>query len=823
MIAIPFYNIVIIAGVNIFFQKDYFNDLAGREPATGEELYFLMLKEDKKREDMTADDFYPIGICATIDTINKDGDVGIKASHRFNVKNLQVDKDNITFDTEERPEILDLTDDEREKYLNEMKSAFLKYTADNQWGVMARAYIMQWKSVGEIVSTLSAQLTITNEEKYQIMACDRESERIVLMQKAIYEFLEVTAVSSEAESAQAETNEKIYREDAIRKQIEYLQNELDEMHPENISDVRKFEKLIDESGMNETAAKEARKVLNRMKQEGQNSNEYGMLYDYLDFVTGLSWKTEAMKPIDLKKAAQILDEDHYGLKKVKNRILQQIAVMDLNKKQAGSILLFVGAPGTGKTSIGQSIARALDRKYVRVSLGGARDEAEIRGHRRTYIGAMPGRIMEGIKRSGVPNPVMVLDEIDKLSHDYSGDPGSALLEVLDPEQNDTFTDHYMNVPYDLSNVLFVCTANTLDTIPEPLLNRMEVIEFPGYTASEKFQIAKRHLIPKAMENAGIKKSQLKISDDAIRSIISDYTMEAGVRGLKKQMDTLCRVAAVKLVRGDQKSISVSPKKLREFLDMHPIRHDHVLEQKNPGIVTGLAWTSAGGEILFIETMMTKGTGKTIITGQLGDVMKESVQIAITLVKSKFPEKAELFEKNDLHVHVPEGAVPKDGPSAGITLTTALSSLVTGKAVNPEFAMTGEVSLRGLVLPIGGLPEKLMAAVRAGIKQVFIPDENVQDLDDVPDEVKAQLKIVPVHSADDVLKAVGIIEKNGKKSAGEAVKTNASAKTGETEKTNNPAKTGETVKTNDPAKTGDAEKTNNPAKTGDAEETNISKP
>ncbi|MDO4384304.1 MAG: endopeptidase La, partial [Eubacteriales bacterium] len=524
----------------------------------------------------------------------------------------------------------------------------------------------------------------------------------------------------------------------------------------------------------ETAEKEARKVLNRLKQEGQNSPESGGLYDYLDFVTSLCWKKAEPEHIDLTEAEQVLEEDHFGLEKVKHRIIQQIAVMELQKKQTGSILLFVGAPGTGKTSIGRSIARALKREYVRVSLGGVRDEADIRGHRRTYIGAMAGRIMDGIQKSGVPNPVMVLDEVDKLSSSYNGDPASALLEVLDPEQNNTFTDHYMNVPYDLSDVFFICTANSTDTIPEPLLNRMEVIQFSGYTATDKFQIAKRHLLPKAEDAMGIPADRLEISDDVIRTIISDYTQEAGVRGLKKRLDTLCRVAAVELVKksslpaeasGEKTEGKVNPEEspvvtvreedLRDYLDMRPISHDRILQKKQAGVVTGLAWTRAGGEILFIETLLTAGSGKIIITGQLGDVMKESAQIAVSLVKSMYPEKAELFEKNDIHIHVPEGAVPKDGPSAGITLTTALTSLVEDKAVSPEFAMTGEVSLRGVVTPIGGLPEKLMAAQRAGIKTVFIPKENEDDLRDVPEEVKEKLEILPVSTVQEVLVRTGL--------------------------------------------------------------------
>ncbi|MCR5162375.1 MAG: endopeptidase La, partial [Lachnospiraceae bacterium] len=720
MRAIPFYNMVFVPGVTLYFKGEYFKNITGGEAREHDEFIFLMIKEDKEREDLTADDIYPIGVSAVVESVGRDGDVEVSIINRVTFSNLHEEDGSLLLDAEVRPDILDMSDEEAEKHLNDLKAAFVRFVADNQWGMMARGYVMQWKSIGEIVTIVGSQLPITNEEKYAIMAADRISERNALMEQALYQYLELAKVSNEAESAQVSSNEKLYREDAIKKQMEYLQKELDEMHPENVSDVRRFERLIEESGMNETAKKEAVKVLGRMKHEGQNSSEYGLLYDYLDFVTGLSWKPEEMKEIDIKEAEEILDEDHYGLKKVKDRVLQQIAVMNLNRKQAGSILLFVGAPGTGKTSIGQSIAKALHRKYVRVSLGGVRDEAEIRGHRRTYIGAMPGRIMDGIRKSGVSNPVVVLDEVDKLSRDFSGDPASALLEVLDPEQNSTFTDHYMNVPYDLSGVLFLCTANSVDTIPEPLLNRMEVIEFPGYTAVEKLQIARRHLLPRAMQSTGIKSRNLKVSDEALEAIISDYTMESGVRGLKKCLDTLCRVAAVKLVRGDQKSITVSPKRLEEFLDAKPLHHDKIQESGRSGVVTGLAWTRAGGEILFIEAVFTKGSGKTIITGQLGDVMKESVQIAISLVKMMYPDSAELFAANDLHVHVPEGAVPKDGPSAGITLTSAIASLVTGKIVQPQIAMTGEVSLRGLVMPIGGLPEKLMAAQRAGVKKVFIP-------------------------------------------------------------------------------------------------------
>lgn len=751
MITLPISDLLLLPGVTFFFKKDVFPSGEITAESVGEDILFVMEKEEK--EQMTPDDFYPIGVIGAIDSVDDEGNVRVKVRERVQISDIELEKDGvITADASILPDVDDFPKEEAKALFEKMKQDILRFIKGFPWGVWARGVILHWKNVEEIGCALSSYFNITWEEKYGIIETDSKRERCKKIEEAVYEFMEVFQVGEEAEEAQKEIHEQVYRESAIKKQIELLQQQLDEMHPENISDVRKFETKIAQSGMNEEARKEAEKVLNRMKQEGKDSHEYGMLYDYLDFVTSLSWKTEEQTEINLQEAEEILDEDHYGLKKVKDRIIQQLAVMALNKKQSGSILLFVGAPGTGKTSIGQSIAKALHREYVRISLGGIRDEAEIRGHRRTYVGAMPGRIMEGMKRSKAQNPIMVLDEVDKLAKDYGGDPASALLEVLDPEQNYSFTDHYMNVPYDLSNVFFVCTANSTDTIPEPLLNRMEVIQFPGYTPVEKFHIARKHLLPKAMKAMGIKAQNLKVTDGALEKVIAEYTAESGVRGLKKQIDVLCRHAAVKLVKGEQKSITVNEKRVQEFLGQGII-HDTILKHPQPGVMTGLAWTSAGGEILFIETSFTKGSGKIIITGQLGDVMKESAQIAITLVKKRYPDKADLFKENDLHIHVPSGAVPKDGPSAGITLVTALTSLVTDTPINPEYAMTGEVSLRGGVMPIGGLPEKLMAAQRAGIKKVLIPAENERDLEEVAEEVKEKLEIVPVETVEQVMKLV----------------------------------------------------------------------
>ena len=758
MAVVPIYNRIIVPFGSIVIMNEHYTKVTGRIPNEGEKTVLILSRENLLREEFREDSFYPIGVTGVITEVNKSGYLVVRTSNRVNINEVTIYRDHtIDLDISKRKDTDPVDREEEALRLKKMKAAINSFSMQmpNGKGVMS-AFLAQWTSIGEIAAAMSPWMMNTPEEKYSVLALDSARERLDLLERMVYENLETYKINNEAESAQKEEYQKVYRESAIRRQIEYLQKELDEMHPEEVSEIRKFEIRIEESGMNETARKEADKVLNRLKQEGANSVESGILYDYLDFVTGLSWKKEKAETIDLDEAEQVLNETHYGLDKVKKRILEQIAVMNLKRMQAGSILLFVGAPGTGKTSIGQGIAQALNRKYVRVSLGGVRDEADIRGHRRTYIGAMPGRIMDGIAKSGVSNPVMVLDEVDKLSASYNGDPASALLEVLDPEQNNTFTDHYMNVPYDLSSVLFICTANSLDTVPAPLLDRMEVISFQGYTPYEKLQIAEKHLLPKAMRAVGIRSENLEVGEDVLNKIIADYTREAGVRTLKKRLDTLCRTAAVEIVRGNDKQLVIHENELRDYLDMRPISHGKVGKEGKPGVVTGLAWTQVGGEILFIETLMTRGTGKIIVTGQLGDVMKESSTIAISLVKSLYPEKAELFEKNDLHIHVPDGATPKDGPSAGITMTTALASLVTGIPVTPEAAMTGEISLQGDVRPIGGLPEKLMAAQRAGVRKVFIPAENEEDLRDVPKEVREELQIIPVRRAEDVLGALSLM-------------------------------------------------------------------
>ena len=759
MIVVPVYNMILTPDATLYLSLEQLRrNAGGKGVAVNEKVVLLVARENGSFADLNEDSFYPIGIAGMVNELNQQGYVTVRTQYRVNVENISVNPDHtIRLTMSRRPEIEDLDAALEAEKLKSLKEEMKHFASGLNFGDSAQYIVDQIDTLGMAACTMSHVLESSNDERYAILAEDSKAKRAELIEKMLYSYMEVGRIANEAVTSQQQEMQQRYKEAAIKRQMEHLQKELDDMHPENITDVQKFAQRIADSGMNETARREAEKVLNRLKQEGKEGVESAMLYDYLDFVTTLSWKKEAAERIDLKEARRILDEDHYGLGKVKDRIIQQIAVMNLRNQQSGSILLFIGAPGTGKTSIGRSIARALGREYVRVSLGGVHDESDIRGHRRTYIGSMPGRIMDGIHKSGVSNPVMVLDEVDKLSASFNGSPASALLEVLDPEQNNTFTDHYMNVPYDLSDVLFICTANSLDTIPQPLLDRMEVIQFQGYTPLEKLRIAREHLVPKSMEAMGIGAEQMSVTDEALETLISEYTMEAGVRGLRKSIDGLCRSLAVKVATDPGIKVEVTPEVIHQEIDARPIRHDTILPDPTAGVVTGLAWTPVGGDILYIETKLTPGKGQVIITGQLGDVMKESAQIALSLVKSMFPEESGQLEDHDLHIHVPAGAVPKDGPSAGVTLTTAIASLLTGKVVDPHIAMTGEVALRGAVTLIGGLPEKLMAAQRAGVTKVFIPKENLHDLKDVAREVKDRIEIVPVTDVTDILEETGVMD------------------------------------------------------------------
>ena len=756
MSVLPVYNTIILPGSTVWLRASTYREQTGRAPAAGDRVTFLIQKEDGRRSALTPDSFYPIGAAGTVREADLNGFTSIQVLNRVNIEEAAILRDrSISLTVTRRADIDDLDREDAGRRLTEIKDRLLAFSRGKPWSEAMRSFAARWETLWDVASALSPHIRVSNEDRYALLAADSLQARFDAAERLILENLELITVQDAARSAQEEDHQRLYRESALRKQIDFLQKELDGMHPENVSDLRRLELKLEQAGMNEAALREGRRVLNRIRAENGSGPEAGMLTDWLELLCDLPWKKEPASRISMADARAALDADHSGLEKVKSRILQQIAVMHLKGKQSGSILCFVGAPGTGKTSIGRSIAEALGRKYARVSLGGVRDEADIRGHRRTYIGAMPGRIIDSIHKSGVSNPVMVLDEVDKLSASLNGDPTAALLEVLDPEQNASFTDHYLNVPFDLSDVLFICTANTLDTIPQPLLDRMEVVRFPGYTPLEKAEIARDHLFPRAAEAAGLSEAALTLTDGALDAIISEYTREAGVRGLKKCLDRLCRSAAVRLVEDPGTRLTVDADSLRELLDMDPLHRRTVPAAARPGIVTGLAWTPVGGEILYIQTLLTPGSGKVTVTGQLGDVMQESSRIAVSLVRSLLPGRAAALDQGDLHIHVPDGATPKDGPSAGITLTTALASLLTGTGIPPSVAMTGEVSLCGDVGPIGGLPEKLMAAQRAGVRKVFVPAENTDQLKDVAPEVRSSLEIVPVSTVEEVLSALGV--------------------------------------------------------------------
>ena len=760
MLVIPIYNTIILPDVQYNLEPDSLTDREKSALKVEDTVILLPLKEEKTREELRVEDFYPIGLTGVIKGIrNADGDLimAVRTELKVKVVNLVANREVLNAEYEIIYDEADIDEREQRAVFNMVLENLAQISSYFQWGSWAMRFSEKLDNVNEVISIVGPYTDLTVEEKYAMLETDSLMERYHLISEAMLKYKDLVELQVDINKKIQDKQGDNYRESMIRRQIDLLNDELAEYNQDELSDVKRLEGKIEEAGFPEEVKDEIDRVFNKFRQMGSDDHEYGSTLEYLEFVTALSWKSEEEQEIDIKKAKEILNKSHHGLKKPKERVIEQIAVMALKKQNAGSIILFTGAPGTGKTSMGKAIAEALGRKYIRISLGGIQDEAEIRGHRRSYVGAMPGRIMESIKRSGVNNPVIVLDEIDKLGYgSFNGDPESALLEVLDPEQNVTFTDHYMNVPYDLSKVLFICTANSIDEMSEPLLDRMEIIELSGYTAEEKFHIAKEHLMSKSLEETGLLKKNIGISDTVLKNIIANYTMEAGVRGLKKQIDKLMRQAAVKILEKEVDKVVIKKEDLPKLLGNKKALHDKVLKHNIPGVVTGLAWTQAGGEILFIETTAFAGTGQIVITGQLGDVMKESATIAVNLVKSLLFEKKIDFRDKDIHIHVPSGSVPKDGPSAGITMFTAIISLVLGIKVDSLLAMTGEISLRGQVLPIGGLPEKLMAAERAGIKKVLIPMSNKEDLTDVPESTKKSLEIVLVDTVTDVAKeALGL--------------------------------------------------------------------
>ncbi|PRR83898.1 endopeptidase La [Clostridium vincentii] len=715
----------------------------------------LSLKQNFNQSQLKEEDFNSIGVSFNLNEIEKTEkgyEAKIEVLDRVEIKGLNVSDNFISAEFEFASDVSDLTKESQEEIVEYIKKITREVSKNFKGADEFMTTVEEQTDLNKIIGYLTQFMPLSNKEKYDLIETKSLKERSLKFMDYILKQKETLKLQFEMAEKLTEKANKSYRESVLREQLKVIQTELNEGKSKGAKKDKNYLTKIEEAQMPIEIKEVALEELEKLESQSPNSSDYNIIRSYLDLLVKLPWKKSEPKAIDLGQARRILDEQHYGLEKVKDRIIQHLAVMQLKKDKKGSILLLVGPPGTGKTSLGKSIAEALDRKYIRLSLGGIRDEAEIRGHRRTYIGAMPGRILQSIKKAGERNPVMVLDEVDKLMTGYNGDPASALLEVLDPEQNNSFTDHYLDLPYDLSEVFFIATANSLDNISRPLLDRMEIIPISSYTMNEKFHIGKNHLMSSILEEHGLNKDQLVVEDEAMEKIISEYTQEAGVRGLKKQLATLARVTSEKIVSNKvELPFKVTVDKLDDLLGRKVSSHDKAQKDNPPGVVTGLAWTAVGGEILFIEATDMVGSGQVTLTGQLGDVMKESAKISLSLLKSRLPINVINFKERDLHIHVPSGSVPKDGPSAGITLFTALASLVTGIKVNPKLAMTGEITLRGAVLPIGGLKEKLLGAQRAGITKILIPKDNLIDLKDVPEEVKSQLTILTVETVEDVLR------------------------------------------------------------------------
>ncbi len=607
---------------------------------------------------------------------------------------------------------------------------------------------------GRLADLIAANLRMKIEDAQKILETKDPLQRLLLVNVQLNKEVEVATMQARIQSSAREGMDKAQKDYFLREQLKAIRHELGDPAGENDDDeMEALAKAIAKAGMSRDVRKEAEKQLRRLASMHSDSSEANVVRTYLDWLVELPWKKTSRDNLDIKHAAKILDEDHYALTKIKDRILEYLSVRKLNPNSKGPILCFVGPPGTGKTSLGRSIARAMGRKFQRFSLGGMRDEAEIRGHRRTYIGSMPGRIIQALKQSGTKNPVIVLDELDKVGSDFRGDPSAALLEVLDPEQNNTFSDHYLNVPFDLSKVMFLCTANVLDTIPAALRDRMEIITLPGYTAEEKKAIAKRHLLPKLIADNGLKPKDFHILDTAIDRIIKQYTREAGLRNLERELGSVCRKMARKKAEGKKGPFKVTMGQIPKLLGVPRFVEDDKAKQLNPGSAFGLAWTAFGGEVLQVEVTLMKGKGSLLMTGQLGDVMKESAQAALSYIRSRAKELSidpDFARKFDIHIHVPAGATPKDGPSAGITLCTALVSALMDKSTNSQLCMTGEITLQGRVLPVGGIKEKILAAVARDLQHVIIPKQNVKDLEDVPKNLLARIHVHAVSHIDEVL-------------------------------------------------------------------------
>lgn len=731
---------------------------AVEEAMTQDQKIFLITQKDPQVENPGMNDLYKVGTVALVKQVVKLPKdvlrVLVEGVERAELVGLEeelpyLEAEITGFETEEEK----LSENVKEAMIRSMKEIFQAYCKENsKISKELAGQIMDINEVERLVDQICINISLNYEQRQQLLEAISLDERYELLGVIMSNEIEVMQLRMEIQSKVKERIDKNQREYILREQLKLIREELGE--DDTVSDADHFRQQAEALKAPKEIKEKILKEIKRFKSLGFNNSESSVSRGYIETLLKLPWDKTSRDNNNLNNAKKVLEEDHYGLEKVKERILEYLAVRTLTKKGSSPILCLVGPPGTGKTSIARSVAKALNKKYVRICLGGVRDEAEIRGHRRTYVGAMPGRIASGMIQAGVKNPLMLLDEIDKVSSDYKGDTSSALLEVLDSEQNNKFTDHYVELPIDLSEVLFIATANDPQTIPRPLLDRMEVIEISSYTENEKEHIAREHLIPKQMKINGLKEKQLAVTEEAVKAIISGYTREAGVRNLERRFGEICRKAARMILQEQRENVEVNKENLEEFLGKSRYSYRKVNEKDEVGIVRGLAWTSVGGDTLQIEVNRMPGKGEFLLTGQLGDVMKESAQAGISYIRSVaeiYGIDPEFFKTNDLHIHIPEGAVPKDGPSAGITMATAMLSAITGKAVKANLAMTGEITLRGRVLPIGGLKEKLLAAKTAGITNVLVPAQNQPDVEEIDEEIKEGLRIVYVDKMEEVLK------------------------------------------------------------------------
>jgi ATP-dependent Lon protease len=733
--------------------------LALEEAMVGDQMIFLVTQNDFDIEDPGENDIYQIGTIAKIKQLLKmPGNiirVLVEGQTRGIIKDvtqvdpfLKADIEEIIYEIEKNKEVEALIDMVIEVFQDYMKLS-RKVLPDTL------LTISNMDDYGQLADIIIANLELRVEEQQELLEIVAPYRRLEFLYGRLLQEIEKLKIEKNIDEKVKSQIDKVQKEYYLREQMKVIQEELGD-NESIASEIEEYRKNMEELDLEGEVKEKVEKELNRLLKLPAGSAEVGVIRTYIEWILDLPWNKETEDSLDIKRARDILEEDHYALEKVKERVLEYLSILQLSKTMKGPILCLVGPPGVGKTSIARSIARAVNRSFVRMSLGGVRDEAEIRGHRRTYVGAIPGRIIYSIKQAGTKNPLFLLDEIDKTSQDFRGDPTAALLEVLDAEQNHSFRDHYLELPFDLSKVMFITTANSVGTIPGPLLDRMELIYISGYTEEEKLHIAKKYLLPKQLKVHGLKKSNMRTNDESIRGIINYYTRESGVRNLERQIATVCRKVAKEIVENNKKSVTLNPNNLNKFLGMRQYKYDKIREHEEVGMVTGLAWTPVGGDTLTIEAVEMAGNGKLVLTGQLGDVMKESAKAGVSYIRSradKLGVKEDFHKELDIHVHIPEGAIPKDGPSAGITMATAILSILINKPVPQYIAMTGEITLRGRVLPVGGIKEKLLAAHRAGITTIILPKENEKDLEEIEENVRNELAFILVENMKEVIDAV----------------------------------------------------------------------